>query len=111
MTTPKKPTGRVPLEAIRSMTIPRLPAPILAAFAQIEDLTCTVSDAMDNLGLRGAIAASWIRSDASRAPRVSPAADLECFLNITCHLVPRIPAAHWARDVRDTHRRQRTAAE
>ena len=58
MTTPKKPTGRVPLEAIRSMTIPRLPAPILAAFAQIDDLTCTVSDAMDNLGLRGAIAAS-----------------------------------------------------
>ena len=58
MTTPKKPTGRVPVEAIRSMTIPRLPAPILAAFAQIEDLTCTVSDAMDNLGLRGAIAAS-----------------------------------------------------
>ena len=27
ITTPKKPTGRVPLKAIRSTTIPRLPAP------------------------------------------------------------------------------------
>ena len=38
ITTPKKPTGRVPLKAIRSTTIPRLPATVLAAFAQIENL-------------------------------------------------------------------------
>jgi regulator of RNase E activity RraA len=73
MTTPKKPTGRVPLEAIRSMTIPRLPAPILAAFAQIEDLTCTVSDAMDNLGLRGAIAASALAPNLPQARVVGQA--------------------------------------
>ena len=73
MTTPKKPTGRVPLEAIRSMTIPRLPAPILAAFAQIEDLTCTVSDAMDNLGLRGAIAASALAPNLPHARVVGQA--------------------------------------
>jgi len=73
MTTPKKPTGRVPLEAIRSMTIPRLPAPILAAFAQIEDLTCTVSDAMDNLGLRGAIAASALAPNLPHARLVGQA--------------------------------------
>ena len=41
------------------MTTPRLSAPVLAAFAQIEDLTCTASDAaMDNLGLRGDVPAS-----------------------------------------------------
>ena len=73
MTTPKKPTGRVPLEAIRSMTIPRLPAPILVAFAQIEDLTCTVSDAMDNLGLRGAIAASALAPNLPHARMVGQA--------------------------------------
>ena len=73
MTNPKKPTGRVPLEAIRSMTIPRLPAPILAAFAQIEDLTCTVSDAMDNLGLRGAIAASALAPNLPQARLVGQA--------------------------------------
>ena len=38
ITTPKKPTGRVPLKAIRSMTILRLPATVLGAFAQIEYL-------------------------------------------------------------------------
>ena len=73
MTSPKKPTGRVPLEAIRSMTIPRLPAPILVAFAQIEDLTCTVSDAMDNLGLRGAIAASALAPNLPHARLVGQA--------------------------------------
>ena len=73
MTTSKKPTGRVPLEAIRSMTIPRLPAPILAAFAQIDDLTCTVSDAMDNLGLRGAIAASALAPNLPQARVVGQA--------------------------------------
>ena len=73
MTTSKKPTGRVPLEAIRSMTIPRLPAPILAAFAQIDDLTCTVSDAMDNLGLRGAIAASAVAPNLPQARWVGQA--------------------------------------
>ena len=73
MTAPKKPTGRVPVEAIRSMTIPRLPAPILVAFAQIEDLTCTVSDAMDNLGLRGAIAASALAPNLPHARLVGQA--------------------------------------
>jgi len=55
------------------MTIPRLPAPILVAFAQIEDLTCTVSDAMDNLGLRGAIAASALAPNLPHARLVGQA--------------------------------------
>lgn len=56
---PLKPlTGRVPPEAIRRSDLPRLPASVLARYAAIDDLTGTVSDAMDKLGLFGAIPAS-----------------------------------------------------
>jgi 4-hydroxy-4-methyl-2-oxoglutarate aldolase len=55
--TVKKFTGRVPPEAIRCMTLPRLPVDLLQRFAAIDDLTGTLSDAMDNLGLTGAIPA------------------------------------------------------
>lgn len=56
---PLKPlTGRVPPEAIRRSEWPRLPVALLARYAAIDDLTGTVSDAMDNLGLFGAIPAS-----------------------------------------------------
>ena len=53
----KKLTGRVPPEAIRTMTLQRLPADLLQRFAAIDDLTGTLSDAMDKLGLAGAIPA------------------------------------------------------
>ncbi len=58
MATQKKLTGKVPREAIRMLEIPRLPQEIIAGFARLIDLTGTVSDAMDNLGLAGAIPAS-----------------------------------------------------
>jgi len=51
-------TGRVPRERIRALAFARLPAATLDAFAALSDLTGTVSDALDNLGLAGAIAAS-----------------------------------------------------
>ncbi|MES2413801.1 MAG: RraA family protein [Pseudomonadota bacterium] len=51
-------TGRVPREAIRSLTLTRLAPTLLDRFAKLEDLTGTASDAMDNLGLFGAIPAS-----------------------------------------------------
>jgi len=54
---PKPLTGRVPAEAIRRTELPRLPATLLARYAAIDDLTGTVSDAMDKLGLFGAIPA------------------------------------------------------
>ena len=63
------------------MTIPRLPTTVLAAFAQIEDLTCTVSDAMDNLGLRGSTAASdgldWAKALATARPKMFQGISLE----------------------------------
>ncbi|MCY1165760.1 MAG: RraA family protein [Pseudomonadota bacterium] len=54
----KKLTGRVPAEAIRAMTLQRLPGDLLQRFGKIDDLTGTISDAMDKLGLAGAIPAS-----------------------------------------------------
>ena len=56
--TPKKLTGRVPPEAIKTLTLPRLAPELLQRYAAIEDLTGSVSDAMDNVGLMGAIPAS-----------------------------------------------------
>ncbi|QHI98348.1 RraA family protein [Xylophilus rhododendri] len=53
-------TGRVPAEAIRRTTLPRLDPRKLARFAALEDLTGTVSDAMDLLGLQGALPASLL---------------------------------------------------
>lgn len=51
-------TGRVPPDAVRRTGLPRLAPDILARFAALEDLTGTVSDAMDNAGLCGAVPAS-----------------------------------------------------
>lgn len=62
MTAPptRKLTGRVPPEAIRKLALERLPAGLIERFAAIDDLTGTLSDAMDNLGLFGAIPASTL---------------------------------------------------
>ena len=51
-------TGRVPREAIRHLELPEIGADTLAAFRALEDLTGSLSDAMDNLGLFAAIPAS-----------------------------------------------------
>jgi len=53
-----KPAGGVPRERIRPLAFARLPREALDAFAALTDLTGTVSDALDNLGLAGAIPAS-----------------------------------------------------
>ena len=58
MPSEKKLLGKVPRETVRMLEIPRLPQEILAAYAQLVDLCGTVSDAMDSLGLAGAIPAS-----------------------------------------------------
>ncbi|HKU96177.1 MAG TPA: RraA family protein [Vineibacter sp.] len=55
---PKPLTGRVPPDAIRRTDLPRLPAALLQRYAAIDDLTGAVSDAMDNLGLFGAVPGS-----------------------------------------------------
>jgi len=62
-------TGRVALEAIRRGALPRLPAGVLEGFRALDDLTGTASDALDQLGLTGAIAASVLAPNLP-APRI-----------------------------------------
>jgi len=63
--TQKQLLGKVPPDAVRRMAIDRLPREVIDGFAQLIDLTGTVSDSMDNLGLAGAIPATVL-------PPVSP---------------------------------------
>jgi len=53
----KTPLGRLPREAIRMLELPRLPAEVLEGYRALVDLTGTVSDAMDELGIVGVVPA------------------------------------------------------
>jgi len=53
----KKTLGRLPREAIRMLELPRLPAELLDGYRALVDLTGTVSDAMDELGIVGVVPA------------------------------------------------------
>ena len=55
--TEKKTLGRLPRDAIRLLDIPRLPKDIVEGFKALVDLTGTISDAMDELGIVGVIPA------------------------------------------------------
>ncbi len=59
--TAKKLTGRVPAYCIRRLDIPRLGPALLDQLRALEDLTGTLSDAMDDLGLFAALPASALR--------------------------------------------------
>jgi regulator of RNase E activity RraA len=54
----KKLIGRVPREAVRRLALPRLPADVLDGIKALVDLTGTLSDAFDELGIVGAIPAT-----------------------------------------------------
>jgi regulator of RNase E activity RraA len=47
----KKTLGRLPLDAIRRLELPRLPDDVLDGFRALVDLTGTISDACDQLGI------------------------------------------------------------
>lgn len=55
-----KTLGKLPRSAFGTLEIPRLGADVVAAFAALVDLTGTVSDAMDKLGLFAALPASTL---------------------------------------------------
>jgi 4-hydroxy-4-methyl-2-oxoglutarate aldolase len=57
----KQLTGRVPREAIGQIEIPRLPSDLLQGYRGLPDLTGMSSDAMDSLGIAGAVPASVLR--------------------------------------------------
>jgi regulator of RNase E activity RraA len=49
--------GKLPRDAIRMLELPRLPRDVLEGFQRLVDLTGTISDAMDELGIVGVIPA------------------------------------------------------
>ncbi|MDB5850356.1 MAG: hypothetical protein JWP29_4108 [Rhodoferax sp.] len=66
-------TGRVPAEAIRRTRLPRLSADVLQRYSALEDLCGTASDAMDRLGLAGAVPASVLAPNLPGARTVGQA--------------------------------------
>src|SRR5688500_16164238 len=52
--------GRLPREAIRLLALPPVPRDIVEGYRDLVDLTGTVSDAMDELGLVGVVPASTL---------------------------------------------------
>ena len=55
--TGKQTLGRLARDAIRMLDLPRLPSEIVAGYKALVDLTGTISDAMDELGIVGVIPA------------------------------------------------------
>ena len=51
--------GGVPQESIRKIKFPRVEKAIVDQFLALEDLTGTISDTLDSLGIKGAIASSY----------------------------------------------------
>src|SRR3974390_816576 len=57
----KQPLGKLPPDAIGMLDLPVLAAGIVAGFRKLPDLTGITSDAMDELGIVGAIPASILK--------------------------------------------------
>ena len=53
----KKTLGRLPREAIRALELPRMPHDLIEGYKALVDLTGTISDAMDELGIVGVVPA------------------------------------------------------
>ena len=53
----KRTLGRLPRDAIRVLELPRLPHDLIEGYKALVDLTGTVSDAMDELGIVGVVPA------------------------------------------------------
>ena len=73
MSTEKTLTGKVPRDRIGMLELPRLPAELLAAFRALEDLSGLVSDALDELGIAGALASSVLKPTDPAARLCGPA--------------------------------------
>ena len=76
MTATKKPIGKVPPETILRLDIDRYPQHVIDGFKALGDLTGTVSDAMDELGLEGVVPASVLAPTLPLSRIVGPALTL-----------------------------------
>jgi regulator of RNase E activity RraA len=69
----KPPLGKLKPEAIGMTELPRVGAGVLEGFRALGDLTGTVSDAMDDCGIAGAVPASLLKPTDPSARVVGPA--------------------------------------
>lgn len=70
---PKTTLGKLPRDAIRMLELPRLPLEMLDGFKSLVDLTGTISDAMDQLGIVGVVPALALPPVANGTRLVGPA--------------------------------------
>jgi regulator of RNase E activity RraA len=70
---PKTPLGKLPRDAIRLLELPRPPQDVIEGFKALVDLTGTVSDAMDQLGIVGVVPAYLLPPVTSGTRIVGPA--------------------------------------
>ena len=69
----KKPLGKLPQDAIRLTELPRPPKDIVEGFKALVDLTGTLSDSMDELGIVGVVPAYVLPPVANGTRIVGPA--------------------------------------
>lgn len=72
----KRLTGKVPREAIAILDIPRYSAVVIEGFRALGDLSGTVSDAMDEMGLQGVVPASVLKPTLPGSRLIGPALTL-----------------------------------
>lgn len=70
---PKQTLGKLPADAIRQLDLPRLPADVLEGFRALVDLTGTISDACDQLGIVAVIPACTLPPVSTGKRLVGPA--------------------------------------
>jgi regulator of RNase E activity RraA len=73
MSEARKLTGKVPAEAIVRFDLPELAPGIIEGFQKLSDLAGTISDAMDELGIVGAVPSSVLKPTLPSARLVGPA--------------------------------------
>jgi regulator of RNase E activity RraA len=69
-------TGKIDPSRIRIQSVPRVPDDVLARYRALGDATCAVSDALDEFGIRGAIAGSRLISTIPGARMIGTALTL-----------------------------------
>ncbi|HEX5093573.1 MAG TPA: RraA family protein [Burkholderiales bacterium] len=66
-------TGKIPRERIGTLELPRLSEDVLSGFRALEDLSGVVSDALDELGVAGAVPSTVLRPTNPAARLCGPA--------------------------------------
>lgn len=98
----KTPLGKLPREAIRMLELPRLPQDVIEGYKVLIDLTGTISDAMDQLGIVGVVPACVLPPVINGTRIVGPA--------LTVRNIQRTAQVHKAATVDKTNTQGETEA-